>query len=220
MATPSTPVQVLGFASVPSIGDLVTTVPGLAVTSTLTVLGKTTSTSEVKQANVIIKADVAGSLEAILGSLPENVNVISSSVGGVTESDIQQAIGNQAVIVCFNVKAAGTVAKLASVEKVKVISLGIIYELFDYLKALVEEVQKEGRVEVVSEAKVLKPSPSIIKLFMAVSSLPARFVWVIKSLIVRSSACASAKKRPKKPRRIPSAVLSSSPNLTIRPETL
>lgn len=159
LATPSTPVQVLGFASVPSIGDLVTTVPGLAVTSTLTVLGKTTSTSEVKQANVIIKADVAGSLEAILGSLPENVNVISSSVGGVTESDIQQAIGNQAVIVCFNVKAAGTVAKLASVEKVKVISLGIIYELFDYLKALVEEVQKEGRVEVVGEAKVLKTFP-------------------------------------------------------------
>ncbi len=159
LATPATPVQVLGFEPVPSIGDLITTVPGLTATSVSTVLGKTTTSPEVKQAAVIIKADVAGSLEAILGSLPENVNVISSSVGGVTESDIQLAIGNGAIIVCFNVKAAGTVAKLASVEKVKVVSFGIIYELFDYLKELVEAVQKEGRVEVVGEAKVLKTFP-------------------------------------------------------------
>lgn len=161
-ATPSTPVQVLGLESVPSVGSLITTIPGQAdVTSAPTVLGKTTpvTAAEVKQANVLIKADVAGSLEAILGSLPENVKVISSSVGGVTESDIQSAISNEAVIVCFNVKAAGTVAKLASVEKVKVVGFGIIYELFDYLKELVEAVQKEGRIEVIGEAKVLKTFP-------------------------------------------------------------
>lgn len=161
LATPSTPVQVLGLESVPSVGNLITTVPGQTVTSAPTVLGKTTPVpaAEVKQANVIIKADVAGSLEAILGSLPENVQVISSGVGGVTESDIQLAVGNRAVIVCFNVKAAGTVAKLASVEKVTVVSFGIIYELFDYLKELVEDAQKEGRIEVVGEAKVLKTFP-------------------------------------------------------------
>lgn len=159
LASPSTPVLVLGFESVPSVGDLITTLPGQAATSVPTVLGKATSVSTVKQATVIIKADVAGSLEAILGSLPEDVKVIASSVGGVTESDIQSAISNHAVIVCFNVKAAGTVAKLASVEKVKVVSFGIIYELFDYLKDLVEEIQKEGRVEVVGEAKVLKTFP-------------------------------------------------------------
>lgn len=160
LATPSTPVQVLGLESVPSVGNLITTVPGQAdVTAAPTVLGKTTTSTEVKQANVLIKADVAGSLEAILGSLPENVKIISSGVGGVTESDIQLAVGNGAVIVCFNVKAAGTVAKLASVEKVTVVSFGIIYELFDYLKELVEAVQKEGWVEVVGEVKVLKTFP-------------------------------------------------------------
>ena len=159
LALPSTPVQVLGFESAPSVGDLITTLPGQAATPVSVVLGRTTSVTEIKQAAVIIKADVAGSLEAILGSLPENVNVISSSVGGVTESDIQLAIGNKAVIICFNVKAAGTVAKLASVEKVKIVSFGIIYELFDCLKELVGQVQKEDQVEVVGEAKVLKTFP-------------------------------------------------------------
>ena len=159
LATPATPVLVLGFESVPSIGDLITTLPGADAILAPAILGKTTTVSEVKQASVIIKADVAGSLEAILGSLPENVNVISSSVGGVTESDVQSAVANGAVIVCFNIKAAGTVVKLASVEKVKVVTFGIIYELFDYLKELVEAVQKEGRVELVGEAKVLKTFP-------------------------------------------------------------
>ena len=144
----------------PSIGDLITTRPGADAVLAPAVLGKTTNvTAEVKQANVIVKADVTGSLEAILGSLPENINVVSSGVGGVTESDVQSAVGNGAVIICFNVKAAGTVAKLASVEKIKVVTFGIIYELFDYLKELVEAIQKEGRVEVVGEAKVLKTFP-------------------------------------------------------------
>jgi len=160
LATPATPVLVLGFGSVPSIGDLITTRPGADAVLAPAVLGKTTDvTAEVKQANVIVKADVAGSLEAILGSLPENINVVSSGVGGVTESDVQSAVGNGAVIICFNVKAAATVAKLASVEKIKVVTFGIIYELFDYLKELVEAIQKEGRVEVVGEAKVLKTFP-------------------------------------------------------------
>jgi translation initiation factor IF-2 len=158
VASPGTPVLVLGFQFVPAVGDLITTIPGQAVVKA-EVLGKTTTISETKQVNIILKADVAGSLEAILGSLPDGVNVLNSAVGGVTESDVALAASNSAIIVCFNVKVAGTVAKLAAVEKVEVISFGIIYELFDYLKDLVEKVQKADRIEVVGEAKILKTFP-------------------------------------------------------------
>lgn len=157
-ASPGTPVQVLGFEFVPVVGDLITTIPGQAIIAAQ-VLGKTVTLSEAKQVNVILKSDVAGSLEAILGSLPQDVNVISSAVGGVTESDVDLAGTNQAIIICFNVKAAGTVAKLAAVEKVEVVSFGIIYELFDYLKDLIEKVQKADRIEIVGEAKILKTFP-------------------------------------------------------------
>lgn len=158
-ANPSTPVQVMGFEIMPHVGDVVTTVAGLPIAKPA-VLGRSTSlVSDNKTVKVIIKADVAGSLEAILGSLPESVEVVASSIGGVTESDIQLAVGNQAVIVCFNTRSSGTVTKLAEVENVKVISFGIIYELFDYLKEAVEQAQQEGKVIVLGEAKILKTFP-------------------------------------------------------------
>lgn len=158
LATPSTPVAVLGFTAVPGVGDIVTTRPGEAIAKGA-VLPTAITKETVAKPNVIIKADVAGSLEAILGSLPDSVKVVASSVGAVTESDVASAISNNATIICFNVKAAGTVAKLAFVEKVKVVTFGIIYELFDFIKQLAESFQEETVPEVVGEAKVIKTFP-------------------------------------------------------------
>lgn len=161
MATPSTPIAIMGLEDVPQVGDIITTIPGVAVVRGA-ILGKSVSTiteGELKRPNVIIKADVAGSLEAILGSLPDTVNVVGSSVGAVSESDVALAVSNHATIVCFNVKAGGTVAKLAEVEKVEIVSYGIIYELFDFIKELSERAGKAEALKIIGEAKVLKTFP-------------------------------------------------------------
>ena len=84
---------------------------------------------------------------------------MSSGVGAVTESDVAMAVSDQAVIVCFNVKAGGSVAKLAEIEKVEVISFGIIYELFDFIKELSERAGKAEALRVIGEAKVVKTFP-------------------------------------------------------------
>ncbi len=159
-APPATPIQVLGFEDVPQVGDIVTTSPH-ALDPQGAILGKSVSvsTDETEKPNVIIKADVAGSLEAVLGSLPDTINIVSSGVGAVTESDVQLASTDNATIVCFNVKAGGTVAKLAEVEKVEVLSFGIIYELFDYIKELSERKGKAEALKVMGEAKVIKTFP-------------------------------------------------------------
>lgn len=159
-AGPSVPCQVLGFLKVPGVGDHITTAPG--VIQTLTPQASKNAPSVVDESlrpNIILKADVVGSLEAIIGSLPENVNIVSSSVGSVTESDVQLAVADHAVIVCFNAKANAIVTRLAEVEKVTIVNFGIIYELFDYLKELVENLGKANQVEVLGEAKIVKTFP-------------------------------------------------------------
>lgn len=161
LATPATPVLVLGLEQVPQVGDVITTVPGEPAVRGA-ILGKSVSTGaegESKKPNVIIKADVAGSLEAILGSLPDTVNIVSSGIGAVTESDVQMAVSDRATIVCFNVKAGGTVAKLGQIEKVEVVSFGIIYELFDFIKELSERRGKAEALRIIGEAKVIKTFP-------------------------------------------------------------
>lgn len=177
LAGPSTPVLVLGFEVVPAVGDIVTTVPGLDIVKG-EVLGKTTinpTPGALKIPNVIIKADVAGSLEAILGSLPDSVNIVSAAVGSVTESDIQTAVSDQATIICFNVKATGTVAKLAQIEKVEIASFGIIYELFDYVKELSERAGKEAQLKILGEAVVLKTFPFDDKVIYGCQITSGRF---------------------------------------------
>lgn len=161
VAHPATPVAILGFEEVPQVGDIVTTIPGTtAIQGTIPSKSVSISVPEsTEKPNVIIKADVAGSLEAILGSLPDTINIVASGVGGVTESDVQMGSADHATIVCFNVKASGSVAKLADVEKVEVVSFGIIYELFDFIKELSERRDKAEALKVIGEAKVIKTFP-------------------------------------------------------------
>ncbi len=161
IATPATPVAILGFEEVPQVGDIITT-KATADIPKGAILGKSVNIDTLEttvKPNVIIKADVAGSLEAILGSLPETINIVSSSVGGVTESDVLMGSNNHATIVCFNVKAAGTVTKLAEIEKVEVVTFGIIYELFDFVKELSERAGKAAALRIIGEAKVVKTFP-------------------------------------------------------------
>lgn len=158
-ASPSTPVQVLGFTQVPAVGEIITTSPNetsdLVAQSYAGFYSKDTDPTK-SFISIVLKTDVAGSLEAILGSLPPQVYVHGSSVGAVSESDVQLAVANHSLIVCFNTKANASVAKLATTEGVEIISFGIIYELFDYLKDFVSRAETAKQPIQIGEAKILK----------------------------------------------------------------
>lgn len=104
-------------------------------------------TEEGKQAgqqsvlNILLKADVQGSLEAITDSLLKlstsevRVNIVASGVGGITESDINLALASNAIVIGFNVRADNTARQLVEREGVDLHYYSIIYELLDQVKA-------------------------------------------------------------------------------------
>lgn len=167
-AGPSTPVEVLGLEAVPAVGAE---------------LGKETSTKEEKQAvvlsildrlkkdetstlKVVIRADVAGSLEAIEDALQkfneeaEHVKIITSQTGDITESDVKLASSTGAIVIGFNVKASNQIMKIAETEKVLLRNYNIIYELIEELEAVVEEMLKVGALEeIYGTAQILAVFP-------------------------------------------------------------
>jgi len=156
-ATPSTPFQVIGLAKVPNVGDIMTTSSsqlGADTTSTFRI----DKESDDEKPTIILKADVQGSLEAILASIKDQANIVAASVGMVSDTDIQTAISSGAEILGFNVKMASSVIRLAEIEKVKFTNFRIIYQLFDYLKELgAKKIIDQGpKIIEMGQAKVLK----------------------------------------------------------------
>jgi translation initiation factor IF-2 len=110
---------------------------------------------------VLIKADVRGSLEAILSTLSDigndevEVNVIASGVGGINESDINLAVAAGAAVIGFNVRADGAARRLAENEGLDLRYYSIIYNLLDDVKqALGGLLTPEKREEIVGIAEV------------------------------------------------------------------
>lgn len=136
---PGDPILVLGFESLPPVGAVVRKTgeeaPVLAQ-ETKKVLPQKAEEGKLK---IILKADVFGSLEAILGCLPSDVQVMDSGVGEITEADVLFAKTLGAEIYGFNLTVSGSVKKLAETEKVKVKNYNIIYDL---LKDLEERILK------------------------------------------------------------------------------
>ncbi|WP_395318607.1 translation initiation factor IF-2 [Fructilactobacillus frigidiflavus] len=181
-ATPSTPVEITGLNDVPEAGDrfIVFNDEKTARAAgeerakeaqmeerkqnnrvTLDNLFDSMKEEDMKQVNVIIKADVQGSVEALAGSLKKidvegvNVNVIHSSVGAVNESDIALAKASNAIIIGFNVRPTPQAKIQAETDKVDIRLYQVIYNAIDDVTAamkgkldptFVEEVT--GSVEV------------------------------------------------------------------------
>ena len=114
-----------------------------------------------KQLNIILKADVSGSLEAIEQTLANiqsdevHVGVISKGVGTVTDNDLDLASVTNALVITFNVKTNSTIQKNADRLKVKIYPFNVIYELFDFVtERMVRlftpqfETEHYGKVEV------------------------------------------------------------------------
>jgi translation initiation factor IF-2 len=122
---------------------------------------------ETKELKMVLKADVQGSLEAIIDSLNNlsteeiKVNVIHSAAGAVTETDTMLASASDAIVIGFSVRAPQKVQELAEAEKVDLRFYDVIYQLVadvkDAMEGMLEPIYKEhsmGRAEVLKTFKV------------------------------------------------------------------
>ncbi len=176
-ATPSFAVEVLGFNEVPAAGDefdvFASEREAKALASdrgdlqrqsrlqqamssrrvSLTGLSDRVQEGELKELNLVIKADVQGSVEAILGSLqqlPQNevqVRVLLSAAGEVTETDVDLAAASDAVIIGFNTTLAPGARKAADDAGVDVREYAVIYKLLDEIQAAMEGLLDPIEVE-------------------------------------------------------------------------
>jgi len=160
-AEPARPVVILGLSTVPNAGDRIAVAKDeraarqlaesrvadartekLASRRPITLedLQKQLSAGGLKELNLIVKADIQGSVEAIRASLekiehPEvGVKFISLGVGAVGDSDVLLASASKAIIVAFNVKTDPAAIRLAEVEHVEIREYRVIYDLFDDVK--------------------------------------------------------------------------------------
>lgn len=141
--------QILGFTDLPEAGTEVGMKGEISEKSSSIKSGEDIEIDE-DSLPVIFKAKTAGSLEALIAHVPEEVVVVSSGVGDVTESDIFLAKSSGAKIYLFESKAPGSVKKLAATESVEIESFDIIYKLFERL----DEVIKEGQTKLVGHAEI------------------------------------------------------------------
>lgn len=155
VAGPATPVEVTGLATVPPVGSTISSVPALSRLPTA--LPAATPASPQSRLKVVLKADVVGSLEAILASLGPEVAIVSRGTGDISESDIMLAQSTGAMVLGFNVRLSSSVAKLAETEKVEVRTYNVIYEMLEAVEKIIhpqttEEVR--GRAQIVAEFKI------------------------------------------------------------------
>lgn len=161
-APPSSAVEVTGFDDVPAVGSRVQSTPievDVSQKTTERVIDFSALLGEVAtKLRLILKADVAGSLEAILANLEtDKFEIVASGVGDINESDLQLAETSKSVVVGFNVSFPGSLKKLAERQKVKVRTYKIIYELFEDLQKFLRRLNEPEMLEKVSgEAKILK----------------------------------------------------------------
>lgn len=159
-AGPSKPVEVLGFKNVLEVGSQVR---DLISTKTY-VEAKAASLSEIiaksqeirNKFKVIIKADVAGSLEAILANLPHKIIVVYASLGDIDPSDVANAKVAQAPILAFNVKISPQIKAIVERENVIIRPYQVIYELLEDLDAVVESYEQvKHEQKITGRAKIV-----------------------------------------------------------------
>ncbi len=175
-AGPSTPVEIMGLTEVPEAGDTFYEVKNEKMakhliekrraqerekmlkssTVTLSNLFEKMASDELKQLNLIVKADVQGSAEAVKQSLEKlsndevKVKVIHSVPGAINESDVQLAKAAGAIIIGFNVRPVGTAKELADREGVEIKLYSIIYQAIEDVEAAMK-----GMLDPVYEEKII-----------------------------------------------------------------
>ena len=181
-APPGMPVEVLGFDSIPQAGETVFALPNEEIAksvtekvkeqkkleetaaikkSSLEELMANVSKGEVKKLPIIVKADVQGSLEAIVSSLEKvgndevKMNVIHNAIGAINESDVSLANSAQGVVIGFNIRAIPQARTIAKRDKVDILYYSIIYELIDDMKKMLSGLlTPDTKEEIIGHAEV------------------------------------------------------------------
>lgn len=154
---PGEPALVLGFEKMPAIGTQITgeNEGNLEITKSVSQVEDKEDSVE-KKLKLIIKAQTSGSLEAVLGNLPAQVQVILSGVGELIEADVFAAkAAKNCKIFAFEVKVPPNILKLADNEGVIVEKFNIIYKLFER----VEEILKSGEEVILGKAQIIAAFP-------------------------------------------------------------
>ena len=201
VATPGMPVEVLGFDGVCDAGEFVQAVENdrrarqmaqerlnrlkaetiarrSARKVTLEEIFDRAQTGDLKELNIVLKSDVAGSLEALqdeIAKVPQEqvaINIIRAQTGGISESDVMLASASNAIIIGFNVRPLADARKAAQVEGVDVRTYSVIYKITEDLRNAmegmldaveVEESQGEAEVkEVFKASKVGKIAGCVV----------------------------------------------------------
>jgi translation initiation factor IF-2 len=181
-ALPSDVVEVLGFSSSPVAGDIFNVVNSekeardISVyrsrklleerekkrsNKTIEKLLQEANSSDVKKLSVILKADVSGSVEAVVNSLAKlnteevSVNIVHSAVGAITESDVNLAFISNAVVIAFNVRANSEIKSLAQQKNIDIRYYSVIYGIIDDIRDMLSGMLNPTlREEVTGQAEV------------------------------------------------------------------
>lgn len=158
-AGPSKPVEILGFKKVLEVGSIVhdSNVTKVAEKGPADYAQIIAHAQEVKDKfKIILKADVLGSLEAILNNLPEKILVVASSVGEVSQTDISFAKVASAPILAFNLKISNQFKHQAEREGVVIKEYRVIYELLEDMEAVSQgfEIAKQQQ-KIKGKAKIV-----------------------------------------------------------------
>lgn len=149
------PVLILGLIEVPEVGAEITSAPTQLRQG---YVGQRKSGDNLL--NLILRADTAGSVEAIVPKLPENINILDSGTGEITEKDIFHAKTTGSIVIGFNIKVRPPVLDLAKTEKVILRTYKIIYELLDELKDAADgALEKLITEEVLGIGKIVAEFP-------------------------------------------------------------
>lgn len=180
-AGPSMPVEILGLNDVPSAGDILAAVDEKQARSiaearlgnqrrdliksksvSLDALFQQIQQGDIKDLNIVVKADVQGSVEALNSALlglnkndEVRVNIVHSGVGAVSESDIMLATASKAIVIAFNVRPDANARRLADTESVDIRTYRVIYDALNDVKDAMSGMLKpkykeviQGRVEI------------------------------------------------------------------------
>jgi len=165
-ASTSIAVEVLGFKALPPVGIVVSEAPTAVVNAVVEVKPQKTleelllAQVDEEKLKIILKADSAGSLEAVIENLPEAVKFIKTGVGDISESEIMLGAESGAFVLGFNTKISSNVAKLAKEEGVRVKTYRIIYELLDEIGEVVEILEHpELQEDILGQATILEEFP-------------------------------------------------------------
>jgi translation initiation factor IF-2 len=181
-AGPAIPVEILGLDGTPDAGDEFTVVSSEKKAREVALfrqgkyrevklarqqkaklenLFENMQAGDVKSLNIVLKADVRGSLEAIIQSLEDlstdevKVNIVSSGVGGIAETDANLALASSAILIGFNVRADNQAKAVVEREELELRYYSVIYDIIDDVKqAMTGLLSPEYREEIVGVAEV------------------------------------------------------------------